>query len=388
MSAFQVLFLTSAFVFSSPVTAQILVEEGASPTDALRLNQIQVIGSHNSYKAAIDSSLYQLMIAVTPSVQALDYAHPPLTDQLNLGLRSLELDLYHDPEGGRYAKPLGLSMVRRAGKEARTYDPQGKMLKPGFKVFHVQDIDFRSNCLTFADALVEIRNWSERHPRHLPVIITLNLKEDTIELPGAVEPLRFDAAALDEIDKELLSTLGREELILPDDVRGDYGTLEAAVRASEWPTLAWARGRFLLVLDESGHQRDEYLADHPALRGRVMFVESEPGHPEAAVMIRNDPLTEGKRIAQLIRQGYLVRTRADSGTREARSGDFSRFKAAKKSGAQVISTDFYLVDRRFSSDYRIRFDQGRCYRLNPITGQPQRDRLPISDQSSPDDALE
>ena len=135
------------------------------------------------------------------------------------------------------------------------------MLQPGFKVLHVQDIDFRSNYLTLTDALVELRCWSEQHPNHLPVIITFTLTDDPIELPGSVKPLRFDRAALDTLDKKLRSMLGEKMLILPDQVRGDHETLEAAVRASAWPTLVEARGRFLLVLDDFGRKRDDYLTD-------------------------------------------------------------------------------------------------------------------------------
>ncbi|MCG8448846.1 MAG: phosphatidylinositol-specific phospholipase C1-like protein [Pirellulales bacterium] len=342
--------------------------------DDLRIHQIQVIGSHNSYKTAIDPDLFRLMEDFYPKAQSLDYAHPSLTDQLNLGLRNLELDVFHDPEGGRYAKPLGLSMVRAAGGESRPYDPHGKMHEPGFKVFHIQDIDFRSHCLTLHDALVEIRNWSNRHPWHLPLIITWNLKDRAINLAGSVEPLRFDQAALAALDEKLLSTLGKAKLILPDDVRGDYETLEAAVRASMWPTLAEARGRVLLVLDESGQKRDDYLVGHPGLRGRAMFVNSEPGHPEAAVVILNDPLTEGKTITQLVSQGYLVRTRADAGTHEAQKGDYSRFEAAKQSGAQVITTDYYQADWRLHPTYRIRFDEGTFCRLNPVTGPTPKEK--------------
>ena len=98
------------------------------------------------------------MTQVVPKAAALDYSHPPLSEQLDLGLRALELDLFYDPDGGRYAKPLGQQLVRLAGKTPALFDPAGKMAAPGFKVLHIQDIDFRSNCLTLSDALRELRN--------------------------------------------------------------------------------------------------------------------------------------------------------------------------------------------------------------------------------------
>jgi len=373
MRIFRHVFVTTTVLFPALVGAEPPTPFDPNSLDQLRLNQIQVIGSHNSYKVAFEPELYQMMLAKAPETEALDYAHPPLSDQLNLGLRNLELDVYYDPTGGRYSKPLGLEIVRAAGGDPQPYDPQQEMGQPGFKILHIQDLDFRSHCATLAAALIEIRAWSEQHPRHLPIMITLNCKENAIDLPGSTPPLPFDLAAFDALDEEILANLGKEKLILPDDVRGDAETLEAAVLASAWPRLASARGRFLLVLDETGPKQEKYLVDHPSLRGRVLFVNSQPGRPEAAVMIRNNPRTEAEEITRLVELGYLVRTRADEGTREARENDFSRFDAAKASGAQVISTDYYLADWRLNANFRIRFARHRCSRLNRVTC-PQVDR--------------
>lgn len=334
----------------------------------LRLNEIQVIGSHNSFKAAIDPVLFEAMSRVVPASRELNYAHPPLTDQLNLGLLNLELDIYHDPNGGLFAEPLGLAMVRESGKSPQPYDPQGEMRKPGFKVLHVPDIDFRSNCLTLSHALRELREWSEANSNHLPVVITVNLSDTPIPLPGSVNPIRFDEAALEALDSQLLRELGAMKLIIPDQVRGDKEDLESAILQDGWPKITELTGRFMFVLDDFGRKRDLYVSDHPGLRNRVLFVNSSPGNPYAAVMIRNNALIESEAITDLVNSGYLVRTRADSGTHEAKSGDYSRFEAAKKSGAQIISTDFYLADWRLNPGYRVRFEKGKCFRVNPVTG--------------------
>jgi hypothetical protein len=75
----------------------------------LRLNEIQVIGSHNSYKEAIKPPLMQqLMVRYSTLFATLDYQHVPLTHQLDLGLRKLEIDVVFDPKGGRFANPLGV----------------------------------------------------------------------------------------------------------------------------------------------------------------------------------------------------------------------------------------------------------------------------------------
>jgi hypothetical protein len=98
-----------------------------------------------------------------------------------------------------------------------------------------------------------------------------------------------------------------------------------------------------------------------------MFVNAKPGTPEAAFIILNDPIQYQDSIQTLVKSGYLVRTRADEGTTEARSGDYKRLEAALASGAHFISTDYYLSDKRFSTNYRVQLPKGSVARCNPIT---------------------
>lgn len=335
----------------------------------LRLNDVQVLGSHNSYKEPIDPPLFALLLELrSPArIRPLEYGHPPLVDQLDGGLRALELDVVHDPEGGRYASPRGLAWLAERGIAApRPYDPEGEMQAPGFKVLHVQDLDFRSNCATLARCLGELRRWSDAHPRHLPIMVTMNAKDDKLAgIDGVVEPLPFDGAAYDALDREILAVLPRERLIVPDDVRGVRRTLREAVLANAWPTLDQARGRFLFVLDESGAKRDRYVAGHPSLAGRVLFVNAPPENDEAAFLILNEPIADGARIRELVVQGFLVRTRADADTREARSGETARREAAFASGAHVVSTDYYEANPAFGTGYEVALPGGSVARCNP-----------------------
>ena len=340
--------------------------------EPLRLNQIQAIGSHNSYKQAIDPALVKLVRATSgKSLDELDYAHLALTDQLNLGLLGLEIDLCNDPEGGRYAVPLGQKLLAGSGATPMPYDPDGVMREPGFKVLHIPDLDFRSHNLTFKSALAELRAWSVAHPKHLPIIVTVNLKDGPSPIPGGADALPWDAPALDALDAALTAGLGSERLLTPDAIRGE-GTLEEAVLKRGWPTVDACRGKFLFVLDEEGEKRLLYVKGHPSLRGRVLFTTSPPGEPEAAVLIINDPLADGERIQALVGKGYLVRTRADAETREARTGDYSRFQAAQASGAQLISTDYYIADWRLAPAYRVRFRDDAFVRVNPVTAEPEQ----------------
>jgi len=329
--------------------------------DDLPINQIQVIGSHNSYKQAINPALFNVIkLQDSAAANSLDYEHIPMPEQLDMGLRNLEIDVYADEKGGKYANPRGFEEVK--GQPA--FDKDGEMNKPGFKVFHVPDLDFRSSALTFVDALQQLKKWSDANPDHTPVFITLEAKDDSIKRKGFTQPEPFTSKTFDELDAVIIQNLGKEHILSPDDVRGKYKTLEEAVLAKNWPKLSQAKGKFLFVLDAKDRKRATYIQGHPSLKGRVLFANAEPGTPEAGFMIRNNPKDE--QIPELVKKGYLIRTRADSDTKQARKNDWSDFEAACKSGAQIITTDYYKKSTHFKSDYAISFADGKYFRANPL----------------------
>jgi Phosphoinositide phospholipase C, Ca2+-dependent len=332
----------------------------------LPINQFQFIGSHNSYKEYIDPKLIKLIekADTSRSLKGLEYHHVGLSEQLNLGLRALEIDIVADAQGGKYAKPKGLEW---AGKTpTRPYDTGGLMNEAGFKVLHVQDIDFRSNCLTLKKCLEELKQWSNAHPNHAPIFITMNAKDETIKKPEFTVPDKFTAAIYDQLDKALMGHLGDEKILTPDKIRGKFNTLEEAVLKKGWLKQSEAKGKFFFVLDENEAKTAEYVKNHAALKGRVMFTNSPVGTPEAAILIMNDAIKDGDKIKENVKKGYIVRTRADADTREARTNDYSRFKAAQETGAQIISTDYYFKSTLFPSEYVVHFEDKTYFRKNPL----------------------
>jgi hypothetical protein len=101
-----------------------------------------------------------------------------------------------------------------------------------------------------------------------------------------------------------------------------------------------------------------------------MFVNALEGSPEAAFRIVNDPITSFHYIQKLVRAGYLVRTRADADTIEARNGDDTRMQAAFESGAQFVSTDYYRPNPSFQTGYQVRLPGGIFSRWNPLLAPP------------------
>ena len=98
-----------------------------------------------------------------------------------------------------------------------------------------------------------------------------------------------------------------------------------------------------------------------------MFTNSTPGQPDAAFVKVNDPLASPTRIPDLVRDGYLVRTRADADTEQARRGDTDRREAALASGAQFVSTDYPVPSTNPGfSDYFVEIPNGSTARCNPV----------------------
>ncbi len=336
-----------------------------------RLNQIQVIGSHNSYHIVPAPEILTLIAAGgRRRAEGLEYTHPPLAEQFSRrGVRQVELDLYADPKGGLFADPFARKTVRGLGKEPGP-DPNssGQIARPGLKVLHVPDVDFLSTAPTFVDGLKQIRAWSQANRRHVPILILVELKADVVPtLP--TRPIPFDKEQIESVESEILSVFPRSEILTPDRVRGHFDTLPESIRAQGWPALEAVRGLVMFALDNEGSVRDRYLDGHPALRDRLMFATVAAGHPAAAWFKINDPIAGFDRIQQLVKQGFLVRTRADADTRQARINDVTQRDKALASGAQFVSTDYSEPDRTLS-DYSVRFPGGPVARSNPVSGDP------------------
>jgi hypothetical protein len=285
----------------------------------MHINQIQFIGSHNSYKQAMPDGFVKQLMKVNPKVmESLEYEHVPLAEQLDLGIRKIELDVFYV-----------------------AYEDQ-------FVVGHVQQIDMNSNCATLRICLNQIIAWSQNNPTHAPIWISFNAKDGYIlglPSPEAFNPVAF--VLMDSIVEEVLG----EKLIRPRDIVD-----------LQWPLLDEARGKFILILDEGGEKRDMY---YDGWQQRPMFTNAPEGHPAAAIMILNDPVGQFDEIQRLVTAGYMVRTRADADTREARENDTRRRAAAFASGAQAVSTDYYLPATHFGNEYQVILPQP--VQCNPIT---------------------
>jgi len=330
----------------------------------LRLDQIQVIGSHNSYHAGLAPSIKTLLESTAPSVaQGLDYSHPPLPVQFDRGIRQIELDLYADSKGGLFTHPKSAAWLKKAGLPPVPVFDQAAMEKPGIKVMHVPDIDQHVTCEPLTRCLGQIAQWSRQHPSHVPIFVILEIVQ-TPPRDDFTKPETFTAQTYDELDGDIRSVFKPGELLSPDQVRGSFTTLHQAISTRGWPTVNSARGKIVFLLDQRSNG-PLYRQGHAGLRGRVAFTNAAPGDEDAAFTELNDGPPDA--IRQLVKQHMLVRTRADADTVQARTGDTKRRDQMLASGAQLISTDYPDSEPASWTGYHVGFLSGFPARCNPVT---------------------
>lgn len=305
---------------------------GCSEDDVLRVNQIQMKGTHNSYHIPSEGV----------KIPELTYLLPPLEAQLSEGgARQFELDIHYDGIENRFA------------------------------VYHIPVIDAQTHCAWFTDCLTILKSWSDAHPQHHPIFVMIEPKDDVV-----LDDTDRIAGHYEEIDAEILSVWPRQRLIVPDDVRGKRADLRTAVTTDGWPALDESRGKAVFIMLDTGLHRDGYTSEYPSLKGAVLFVTSDPDRPDAAVFKMDDPISQGSQISEAVSMGFMIRTRADS-TDEPLARDTTRLEAALASGAQMVSTDYPLPG--YIEGYSVEIPGGTPSRCNPIIAPPGCTSLAIED---------
>ena len=299
----------SVALASSLLLAACTPEGGTRPDfgypldDVLRVNHLQMKGTHNSYHLRPEK----------PAVPDWDYEHVTLTRQLEeQGVRQFELDVHWKAEERR------------------------------FEVYHLTGLDDRTTCLAFKDCLQELLAWSNAHPGHHPLFVFVEPKDDLPDQPPDIIYGHYD-----DLDAEVLAVWPRERIITPDDIKGTRSTLAEAIRTDGWPTLGESRGKIVFTfLDtdrEPGQHHYEYTHGNKDLNGRVMFVVSKIDDPYAAVLSLQDPVRDDEATRQAVAQNFLVRTMSDDSIEARQQGKRTELDAALAGAAHMISTD-YPVD--------------------------------------------
>ena len=341
---------------------------------AITLHDVQALGTHNSYhRAPAPAELAYIRAHNAERARAIEYSHPPLTQQLEMGVRYYELDVYRDPGGGRFAQP---EIAARLGRQA---SHAAAMRAPGLKVLHGMDDDYHSSCLTLRACLKTLVEWSRAHPRHVPIFVLIEAKQAYTPVTRAKPEtsqgvIPFDPPALLALERELKMSVGRHNILRPIDVQGEARTLREAVTTGGWPALEAARGKFVFLLYEARHNETGrprsvaalYLAMPSAPTGRLMFILAQNSDSDYAAFV--NLTADGPACGQIqtaTGSGFIVRRRTDVHTMEARNGQVARRDAAINCGAQLLATDFLLPAPALGSAYSVSLPDGNRPRCRP-----------------------
>lgn len=333
-------------------------DRGPGDQQALRINQLQNLGTHNSYHShPLEGPIMDVFEQRYPWFERehYEYRHAPLIKQLQeQGVRHFEIDVYADYEGGLFntipaMAELGLPIERNIPA----------LDEPGFKVLHMPQLDPNSTCLTLIECMQQIKTWSDAHSHHQPLLVMVEPKfVDFLGIAPYIKLKPFTELDYQAMDDDILSVFPRDRIITPDKVQGNYPTLESAVLAGNWPKLEESRGKIILLLYH-GRPLDD-------TRGQIMFPVTEPGNPGAAILVVEHIERDYEKVADWVERGYMVRVRADRDLLEAANKDRGKFQLALDSGAQFISTDIPVPSPIYPGFY-FKIPDGTPARCNPVT---------------------
>jgi len=295
------------------------------------------IGTHNSYHKqpgqAVIGALNQMSQLggdyefLGKLATDLSYTHPTLTEQLAMGLNTFELDVFADPQGGLYKEP---GVVKAQLAPALTDQEKQTMERPGFKIMHIQDLDYLTNtpgCLTLKGCLEILKNY----PRKSTMYVLLEVKTDTPpNLNGApftyttAMPMTNDLWAVLEAEVRELATSTPPVVFLIDN----GGTTSKAYMDYRQTQDAGAPGA-AAVLVPNIQEETTFPANWTKTQVylKCNSVLDSAGQPAKCFM--------EKTVAEVVGEGYLVRTRSD----DVATFDAVKAQAALDSGAQIVHTD-------------------------------------------------
>ena len=330
------------------------------PDDSMRMNDIRILASHNSYKKQPHKNVlkflkkFQDKLGDQNNPDYIDYGHLLFSEQFDkYGIRGLELDVNYDPRGGHYKRRRVNLFI--CGQRQRVKG--GGLKNPGFKLLHIADVDFETNYLTLKLALQEIKAWSNQHPGHIPIYINIEAKgshpadeSKALKRLGFKKCIPFDTQAYHLLEKEISEVFGSNTLYCPSDFRQGHQSLRARIDSVGWPLLKDVSGKVIFILEGNNHHL------YKSFSNSIMFYYGVEKDSNTIFLLRNNAVGQLGEIQRLSKL-YMVRTRTDAGTIESRENNYSVWNAAIKSEAQILSTDYYRHDARWST-YQVGFKNG------------------------------
>lgn len=272
--------------------------------DDLKLNEVRVLASHNSYKKK-GSLVGKLFVGLGDSfseAKALNYSYNPLTKQLKDGIYSFELDL------------------RYRGSN--------------FEVTHVPIVDNSSTIVSFKHGLREIKRFLMEEPNSYPLMIILEIKNDYMWIDPFIKDIKENEFL--KLEELLIEELG-EYLYTPKEMINNYSSLKERIDSIGWPKVSDLKGKAMFII-HAGSYADNYLSFRENDK-QILFSSSYNNYfkDNAPFIIHNNLNVND--INELVSNGYIVRTRIGD-TLSYSDEDVNK---ALSSNAQILTSDFTVA---------------------------------------------
>lgn len=285
---------------------------GKACADGVKYNEVSFLGTHNSYQkecVPARQKLFQDASTVTFGLvksEKATFSADYLTDQLNLGIRSIELDV-------------------------ETVVADGKI---SFVCSHAPVLDMPTHCYNFALALKEIKLWSDANPNHLPITIIIEPKK--VFIPDK-NMHYFTCGYANELGEQAKAIFG-DTLITPADMIGKHSSFKEMREADDWMTLSETRGHVMILLHDTT-VTDKYIEQDTSIKTQAMFPMLRYDSRDkdyASFLLINKAKDIQVQAAEVLGKKLVIRTRSDN------FGSYkeSDSQIALNSGAQIVSTDY------------------------------------------------
>ncbi|MEG1985906.1 MAG: phosphatidylinositol-specific phospholipase C domain-containing protein [Clostridia bacterium] len=273
--------------------------------DNVKFNQLQYLATHNSYKTGLtsDAKFFYNVPLFAIMGHKFDYYFDSITEQLNQGIRSIELD------------------------------PNKVKTKNGVEIqcIHSDLLETNSTMVNFGIGLNEIKLWMDYNSGHLPIIVMLEPKNKQ----------SYDDESFTLYEKLINETFG-EKVIKPSTLLGGYSDFDAMRKADAYPTVGELRGKILFLIHDKKYV-DNYI-NHGTMQTWTLLpalnfetLEKRPDLSKYTCMAISNNAKKDKNIRKLIDEGnFMVRTRLDEYSKISKTGHDKGIEA----GANILSTDY------------------------------------------------
>ena len=301
----------------------------------IRFNELSFVATHNSYQTEsvpayreLYSTLSDLTFGLVKKT-AGGLNSETLTEQLNLGIRSIEIDIETMVENG----------------------------STSFICTHSPVIDMTTNSYDFKLALKEIYLWSENNPNHLPITIIIEPKKVFVPMKGT---RFFNLKRANILDDMLRESLG-EKLVTPADMLGEYESFEQMRNDNGWREVKDLLGKVIVLLHDT-NVTEKYIAQDNSIKSQAMFPMMRYADKDkswASFLLINKPDEALEHSDEMIDQyNLIIRTQADT------YGNYSdeRLSNAVLSRSQILSTDYPMKSGETKETRFVYFGENKTVR--------------------------